>query len=183
MSDLYYVAYGSNLHPARLRQRIHSPQLIGVTALSGYSLSFGKRGQDNSGKCTLLFTLGDDHIVHGAVFRLTPSDSRILDEIEGVGRGYERTLLTCTVQGLSIEAYTYIASAGYMVDDLHPYGWYRQLVAEGARYHGFPASYVAGIEAVESMRDPDAGRRLKYEALLAEIRSSSPRANRGELKK
>jgi hypothetical protein len=53
---LHYLAYGSNLHPIRLRQRVNSARLIATLSLPGYRVLFNKRGQDLSAKCNLVAT-------------------------------------------------------------------------------------------------------------------------------
>ncbi|MDH3909632.1 MAG: gamma-glutamylcyclotransferase, partial [Gammaproteobacteria bacterium] len=50
-STSLYAAYGSNLHPRRLRERIKSATLRGTSFLHKYTLQFHKRGQDRSAKC------------------------------------------------------------------------------------------------------------------------------------
>jgi hypothetical protein len=39
-------------------------------------------------------------------------------------------------------------------------------VLAGARHHGFPEPYIAAIEGIESVDDPDADRRAANEALI-----------------
>lgn len=45
------LAYGSNLHPLRLRKRVSTANLIGIVEMQGYQLAFHKRSTDESGKC------------------------------------------------------------------------------------------------------------------------------------
>jgi len=52
-------------------------------------------------------------------------------------------------------------------DHLKPYGWYRDLVIEGAREHELPQDYIAGrIDAVEAIEDPDLARDAKERVVL-----------------
>ena len=50
-ATLLYFAYGSNLHPERLRERVPSAESLGVARLEAHVLRFHKRGRDGSGKC------------------------------------------------------------------------------------------------------------------------------------
>ena len=66
MTLLYYLAYGSNLHPVRLTERVPSARFLGLTSLFGYQLRFHKRHEpDGSGKCNMYhtdtFCLGMQH--------------------------------------------------------------------------------------------------------------------------
>jgi gamma-glutamylcyclotransferase len=53
MAPLYYLAYGSNLHPLRLMQRVSSAKVEDVIELPGRQGNFHKRSPDGSGKCNL----------------------------------------------------------------------------------------------------------------------------------
>ena len=68
---------------------------------------------------------------------------------------------------------TYRARPERVAPTLLPYRWYRDLVIVGARHHGFPAAYVAALEAVEVHDDPDAARVRRMDALLASLRESA----------
>ena len=85
-STSLYAAYGSNLHPRRLRERIRSATLRGTGFLRKYTLQFHKRGQDDSAKCGISDC---GRGLHVAIYEMNESDRRVLDDIEGVGRGYE----------------------------------------------------------------------------------------------
>lgn len=52
-NTLHYFAYGSNLHPYRLIQRVPNARLVATTRLDGYGVSFSKRSHDGSSKCNL----------------------------------------------------------------------------------------------------------------------------------
>jgi hypothetical protein len=47
---------------------------------------------------------------------------------------------------------------------LRPYSWYKRFVVEGARQHGLPADYIAGIEALPAAEDPDQNRDVENRA-------------------
>ena len=85
-STSLYAAYGSNLHPRRLRERIRSAKLRGTSFLHKYTLQFHKRGQDRSAKCGFS-DCGQG--MHVAVYEVDNVDRKTLDAIEGVGKGYD----------------------------------------------------------------------------------------------
>jgi gamma-glutamylcyclotransferase (GGCT)/AIG2-like uncharacterized protein YtfP len=161
---LHYLAYGSNLHPQRLRRRTPSAQLAGTTALPGWKLYFNKLSHvDGSGKCHILYTGEPTDGVHAAVYRLSPDDKPGLDSIEGLGHGYKEHTLGIEPFG---EVFLYLAEPGAARRPVKPLDWYKQLVVAGARYHRFPDDYISTIEAVESTHDPDSMRRQEHLALI-----------------
>lgn len=164
MPELRYAAYGSNLHPVRLGQRIPSARLRGTGLLADLSLRFHKRGMDGSGKCTI--RRGGSG-VHVAVFTLDAADRPVLDTYEHCGIGYDA--LDVEVPGFG-SCFTYMATTTHLVDDLVPYCWYHELVVEGCRYHGFPDDYQAKIRAIQRERDPDAARRQRHWDLIQSMR-------------
>ena len=89
-SGARYFAYGSNMLAARLLERIPTARRIGVAQLRGHRLLFDKRGsKDGSGKCHVESSNSPADQVWGVVYELHQQDRTVLDEIEGVGRGYE----------------------------------------------------------------------------------------------
>ena len=150
----------------RLGERLPSARLLGRGHLPGFQLSFHKRSQDESGKCSIR---PGGSGVHVAVYEISVVDKGRLDEIEGVGRGYADAVVD--VPGFS-DCSTYRAEPAFVDDGLSPYEWYRELVLLGCRFHGFPDSYVARIEAIGSIEDPDAERRERHRQLLDRIRHS-----------
>lgn len=86
---MYYAAYGSNLHPLRLRERVASARLIGTHFLADWSLRFHKRSRDKSAKCNI--DAGGSGI-YVAVSDISVADMRTLDGIEGLGSGYSEAI-------------------------------------------------------------------------------------------
>jgi hypothetical protein len=166
MNTVHYLAYGSNLHPLRLGARVPSARVVGVVALPGYRLAFHKRSIDGSGKCLLYAARDPHHQVYGVLYEIDAGEKTALDRAEGKGGGYCEQVLQVTIDGLQYAPYLYAARASHIDPSLLPYHWYKRLVLAGARYHGFPAAYVAAIEATPSKPDDDARRRRENEALL-----------------
>ena len=161
MSFIYYAAYGSNLHPVRLTARVPSAELIGTCFLRGWSLRFHKLSNiDGSAKCSV--EQGGEGTWH-AIYRMAAGEKRLLDACEGLGNGYDDLSLDVPEFG---RCFTYIASASHIRPGLEPFDWYKAMVLRGCEANRFPADYVAGIEAVDSVPDPDGARaRLQWETV------------------
>lgn len=161
-----YAAYGSNLHPLRLRARTPSAQLAGTAYLPGWSLRFHKRSIDASGKCSI--SMGSSG-VYVAVYRMSAADKRELDRIEGVGDGYVDARIAVPEFG---ECATYIAADSRVDETLQPYDWYKELVLLGCEKLGLPPHYARRIESVAATPDPDRDRRRDRWATVRMLRDS-----------
>jgi hypothetical protein len=91
-----------------------------------------------------------------------------LDEAEGVGSGYEHTMVTViNEKGCRRKVLTYLATPDYIDDSLKPYSWYKDFVLAGGREHGLPAEYIAEyIQSVEAIEDANKTRDKKQRATL-----------------
>jgi gamma-glutamylcyclotransferase len=167
MRTLKYLAYGSNLHPMRLRQRVPSARPVAVIGLDGWRLSFHKRGRDNSGKCNIIRSPVPADRVYAAVYEIDPVEKHALDEAESLGCGYEEMSLAVGRYG---EVFCYTAGAGFIDESLVPYTWYRDYVSVGARFHQLPETYVRTIEVVEALQDPDSDRQKRNMRIMAKLR-------------
>ena len=156
MDTTLYLAYGSNLLPARLAARLSALTAVGVTELPGWRLCFHKLGTDGSGKCNLV--ADSNAVAHGALYQFSLDDKSRLDVIEGVGNGYTGKLIEVPDIG---ESYVYLADPAHIDNRLVPYDWYHAFVASGARHHQFPPEYLAEIDSVATIRDPDETRRTE----------------------
>ncbi len=163
---LNYLAYGSNLHPLRLLERVPSASLIGFVDLKGYQLAFEKLGQDGSSKCNLSNTGIETDVAHVAIYRIAAQHKSLLDQFEGLGAGYVDLPVEVELQGNRVACFSYFAQAGYIVENHRPYHWYKDLVLRGAQHLQFPDDYLADIQSVESMLDNDLERSRSHQALI-----------------
>lgn len=154
---MLYFAYGSNMSAPRLGERVGITSVVGVATLANHVLQFYKQSDDGSAKCNIAYVTERDLSVLGVVFDLPESEKPALDRFEGVGQGYEvRTMTVTLVGGQGIKVFTYWATK---IDPrLKPYHWYKHHVLHGARTAGLSNHYIARIEAVESIEDPNADR-------------------------
>jgi gamma-glutamylcyclotransferase (GGCT)/AIG2-like uncharacterized protein YtfP len=156
---LLYFAYGSNLHPLRLQQRVPSSRAFASATLDRYKLQFHKRGADGSGKCNVLYSGRGEDLVIGVLYAMSASEKQLLDQAEGLGKGYnEVSVSVTTIQKEQYQAFCYVANPAYVEDQLSPFIWYKQLVVQGACLHKLPAAYIKRIAEVRAQIDTDAVR-------------------------
>lgn len=150
LSTYRYAAYGSNLHPDRLRKRVPSAELCGTGFLPDRELHFHKSSwKDGSGKCNILAGASG---VYVSIFEISESERTTLDQFEGLGFGYLHELIE--IEGFGVCS-TYVADPSAIDNSLSPYDWYKEYVLRGARFNRFPAAYLAALEAVVAGEDPD----------------------------
>ena len=167
--SILYFAYGSNLHPIRLRKRVHDVEFVGIAELHSHALRFHKRSIDESAKCDAFLTGVESDCVIGALYRIPPKHLPDLDSAEGRGSGYERESRLVFCQGTEAHSFTYIAEPSHIDETLTPYDWYKSFVICGAEYHSFPVPYIESIRCVSCIPDPNAKRAQLNAALLNEM--------------
>lgn len=147
-------AYGSNMPKARIRARCPSAVAMGVAELRGYELCWHKLSRkDGSGKADIIQSDADGASVFGVLYEISPEEKPALDAAEGLGNGYKEVRIVVVHNG---EEATVTAYQATKTDPkLKPFTWYKALAAFGAKEHGLPADYIAQIEAVPAVEDPD----------------------------
>lgn len=92
-----YFAYGSNLNPSRMKDRVGSYQnRLAARTQRGYILSFNKNsGRTGEGYATIQ---KGDNIVEGAVYEVSDEQIRVLDKFEGVPSHYKREEISLEVK-------------------------------------------------------------------------------------
>ena len=137
-----YAAYGSNMTPAQMAERCpHSP-LEGTGWLEGWRLTFG--GEDIGWEGALATVVEDAaERVFVALYELSESDERALDQWDGATIGYYRKLRVrvATADG---EVLAWL----YVLNDYEgglPSARYLGIMADAAEIAGAPDSYVAWL--------------------------------------
>jgi hypothetical protein len=172
MTKIHYLAYGSNLHPVRLAARVPSARAVGVVEMPGYALAFHKRSVDGSAKCLVYADQGPQHRVYGVVYEFDSHEKAALDRHEGKGNGYYEQRLSVSLNDATHTPYLYLAESTHVDTQAIAYDWYKALVLAGARFHGFPAEYIAAIEAMPSQPDSDRARAKSNADLLRAMGAS-----------
>lgn len=170
---VYYLAYGSNLHPGRLHARLGQIEVVGTCALNGWVLVFNKRGEDGSAKANIVPSARREDRVWCALYRVPAVMMPELDRYETRGYGYDRVEfrlgpgIVGSRFGEAVSVYSYISPPPWQDDRLLPYDWYLGLVRAGAGYHGFPESYQKALSDQSCMPDPDDRRGRDRHRLLS----------------
>ncbi|MBT8147085.1 MAG: gamma-glutamylcyclotransferase [Gammaproteobacteria bacterium] len=149
-----YFAYGSNMSLARLRSRVPSARSLGLGILEQHQLRFHKLSKDGSAKCDAFLTGEPLHQVFGVLYRIEAEQKPLLDEVEGVGQGYEEKAISIIDTGGNLSsAFTYYAT--HIDDTLLPYSWYLNHVLIGAKEASLPEGYIAELNTVATIDDQD----------------------------
>jgi gamma-glutamylcyclotransferase len=167
----HYFAYGSNMLSERLKERCPSARALGIAQLPGYTLRWHKRSKDGSGKCDVV-AYRDGQVVFGVVYEIDVSERAALDRAEGCGYGYERRDVEVILNGDVVTTSVYIATRNATDSALKPYIWYKCLVVAGAKEHGLPAPYIANLEAVEALEDPNSTRHNNHMRIVSATQHS-----------
>jgi hypothetical protein len=163
MSTVLNFAYGSNMLWRRIAERVPSARPVERAVLHGYALHWHKVGRDGSAKCDIVRSQLPGAAVHGVVYELSAAHKHLLDEAEGLGRGYDEQEVRVERPSAVVSAWTYVATS--KDPSLLPFSWYKALVIAGAREHGLPVGYVQGLLSVPATEDPDAARSSLHWAL------------------
>ena len=167
MEKIKYAAYGSNLHPIRLSERVPSAKLLGKGILERKVLRFHKRSPDGSGKCNVADD--DKQQVYVAVYEIDEPEKSLLDNAEGVGYGYR--VEEITVAGFG-KCFTYIAMDSYIDDSLKPYTWYKKLVLVGCEKLELPMPYIDRIRSIDADVDFEKQRHEKHMELITRAKNN-----------
>ncbi|WP_179298527.1 gamma-glutamylcyclotransferase family protein [Burkholderia ubonensis] len=175
MPRVHYVAYGSNLHPLRLIERVPSAQELGVVELPGCQLTFHKRSIDGSGKCHLHSDQKANHKVYGVLYEFDSEEKQRLDELEGLNQGYSEQTNQFVLREETYSAYLYVTQPSHIDSNLIPYHWYKKIVLLGARFHTFPDDYINYIESIPSKDDSNFNQVREKEMLIQRMLEYSAR--------
>ena len=121
-----YFAYGSNMNPERIGERIGRVPIGRSASLRDYVLRFSARSKDDlrTGYGNIEPQAGS--IVHGVAYDLTEEELGKIDVYEGVAWGhyYRETVELATEQEGRISAIAYVTCAEWVSEGLKPPRWY-----------------------------------------------------------
>lgn len=180
MNAMYYFAYGSNLHPVRLQQRVSSAKLIAATCVAGYQLRFHAQGMDHSAKCNIVVAEESGAGVWGAIYEIDNNQHEQLKKY--AGPAYETTKLRIVHEGTEYDCRTYVAKPEHIDNPLEPFEWYRDMVYLGAQYHHFPNKYNLAIIGIGCKEDSDEQRRKLNHVLILELKKHNQSQTRVAIK-
>lgn len=165
-------AYGSNMNINRLKERVPTAVKVCNASVEGYKFSFNKSSNvDGLAKGNIHQTNDATDKVWGVVFEIAETDKSGLDEVEGLGKGYnEKQIDLFDDKGNTIQAQVYVADAGAINNVVLPFDWYKAFVVTGAEQNNLPADYTKSLKNSTAKVDTNAQRSQKQEAILTGIK-------------
>ena len=132
MEETLYFAYGSNINLEQMEHRCPDALLVGPVTLQNYELQF--RG---SGFATV--APKKDSVVHGLLWKLTPSCEQSLDRYEGYPRHYTKETVTVKdAAGAELPVMVYIMAEPYCRQPALPSPYYYRVIQRGFEANGLP---------------------------------------------
>ncbi|MGH2918233.1 MAG: gamma-glutamylcyclotransferase family protein [Solirubrobacteraceae bacterium] len=149
-----YFAYGSNMHPDKLRERCPGAGHVRPAKLADHRLAFTRRSVrtfPGSGVADLLPAQG--MTVWGALYSMSDDDLEALDAIEGEGSAYERREVSVTLANETV-----VDAIAYSVidkepEEVPPSTEYLEQMLAGALACELPAAYRTFLESLRATPD------------------------------
>jgi cation transport regulator ChaC len=152
MTPAWYFAYGSNMNPARVASRGLPFDAVCGGVLDGVRLTFDKQSRDHAGSGHANLTVARSGRVEGVLYRLKATqDIAIMDRFERVPINYRRDVVTVSVDGDSIAAWTYFANPAVIRSSLRPERAYLAHLLAGRPY--LSEAYYAWLSATACIDD------------------------------
>lgn len=134
--EQWVVAYGSNLDPNRLMDRVGTVTEWQAGVLPGFTLRFNKAASHSSGNCYANIGHDANKRCPAVAYRLSREQMATLDGYEGVPNHYRRIALPFYSENPAIEfAQVYIAQPEQLIEGAEPTPAYRGHIEAGYRYH------------------------------------------------
>ncbi len=121
--------------------------------LKRHKLSFRKRSQDGSGKADVGRSRLRGARVWGVLYNV---DVQGLARLDAGEEGYRRRRASVLLRnGRCTKAWIYVSTPNQRDESLLPYAWYKRFLVEGAIEHRLPRGYVASLEGIVAIEDPN----------------------------
>jgi len=151
---MIYFAYGSNMHPAQMRERCAGSRARGIGFLADYRLAFPRWSPvRRHAVASIVASPGEG--VWGVLYDMTAEDWTCLHRCEGhIGEGhadnrYDLIAVEPRCDAGPVAARTYIAMPHPLPTDAGLTSVrYKQQLIYGADAHGLPPDYLAMLRAV-----------------------------------
>jgi cation transport regulator ChaC len=148
--EVWYFAYGSNMHDSAFRERRGMrPLEWRAGRIRGYRLCFNLEGRPVGKAAPANICADPNGEVWGVLYKLTRRDLVRLDLTEGVPGPHYRHLWADAEdkEGCLLKIVTYIAEG--KDKDGNPSLRYLTLLRDGARVHGLPEQWIRFLESVK----------------------------------
>lgn len=137
---MLYFAYGSNMNHRQMTMRCPGYKFVGAACLEGHKFVYDGYFDPLFGAVANIVQRSKDDVVWGGLFEITGAHLKTLDEYEQYPYSYGRkTVNVITMEGDLVEAIAYFREGE---DEHDPTAEYRDILTEGARDCGLPASYI-----------------------------------------
>lgn len=149
-SSIWNFAYGSNMHPAKVRRRAgFRPRRVQPATLDGWRLAFNLATGIGWIEPSMANVVpAPDHTVHGLALEMSAAEFRALERSEGGQRFYRSVdVMVTTYEGESLAAKVFVAQHDAVRAETAPSLRYMTLIRAGARYHGLAAGYCDWLAA------------------------------------
>ena len=147
--EVWYFAYGSNMHPATFeRRRGIRPLERRVGQIPGYRLRFNLDGRPKGKAAPANICIDRAGEVWGVLYRITRRDLLRVNSTEGIpgGRYQPVALDALDNDGNLLTAVAYVADG--KETDGNPSVRYITLLRDGARFHGLPTLWIKYLDSV-----------------------------------
>jgi len=149
MKQVIVFAYGSNLNEEQMRWRCASAQVEALAVLPNHALAFGGHSRRWGGAVASVVRRPGER-VEGLLYRVTPSDLRVLDLHEGHPFAYERSVKVVTdARGRHRRAQIYVQPPNTFEPVLPQLAYFRVLLNAYGRL-GFDIERLAAAVGVAS---------------------------------
>ena len=148
--DVWYFAYGSNLHPeVRERRRGLLPSAVMPAVLPEWRLAFELPGLPLIEPAMASILPAPGREVHGLLLCFSPAQLVALERSEGSGRFYEKIEVeTRSYAGTRVRALAFKALPEWVVAERLPSRRYLEIIREGAHRSGLHPDYCRQLDAL-----------------------------------
>ena len=147
---MYYFAYGSNMDPERMRERLGRLPERKAASLAGWILKFNKIASRNPREGYANIMQQNGAVTEGILYDITDAETGKLDVKEGYPDHYNKVALQVRLgNDTEVRAMTYVAQHDKVNDSLKPSRDYlRHLLAD---MEFLSEGYIRKLEAVETI--------------------------------
>lgn len=131
VSEILYIAYGSNLNLSQMKHRCPTARVLGASEIQDYELVF--RGSRYSAVATIEPCKGSN--VPVLLWGIQPEDEKSLDRYEGYPNFYEKENMEIVLNGSTVSAMVYVMTPGHELGI--PSKRYKTSIEEGYMDAGF----------------------------------------------
>lgn len=131
---LWYFAYGSNMNPARMRERVGDWHARMPGRLPGFRLAFDKRAAHPEGAGFANIAPEAGGVVEGVLYRLDEAALEKLDGYEGYPGHYGREEMEVRCDDGVVRAWVYVAMPARTEEGLRPTREYLEHLLAGRNF-------------------------------------------------